>query len=183
VEERSVKERGAEKITRRSVAEREQDLPVFCDTTGEVKESLHLLLDFELGASDVARAALLVALTKNTETEAAFKRNIEARGWRVVATEVGGLLNELPTKLVRAIVEASLNAGVIEKNSREMHSLVHAAIEAGDSFVHRGILEVSMGAKIAIVRNEQWLAVAIFGDCAVHATAHHDRCGLGVMHI
>jgi hut operon positive regulator len=183
VEERSVKERSAEKFTRRGAEEREQDLPIFCDTAEEVKEGLHLLLDFDLGANDVARAALLVALTKDVETEAAFKRNIELRGWRVVATEVGGLLNELPAKLVRAIVGASLNAGVIEKSSREMHSLVHAASEAGDSFVHRGILEVSMGAKIAIVRNDLWLAVAVFGDCAVHATAHHDRCGLGVMHI
>jgi hut operon positive regulator len=149
----------------------------------EKKEDRHSLTSFKLGPNDVARAALLVALTKDTEMESIFKQEIELWGWRVVATEVGGLLNDLPPKLVRAIVGASLNAGVIEKNSREMHSLVHAAIEAGDSFVHRGILEISMGAKIVIVRNDQWVAVAIFGDCAVHATAHHDRCGLGVMHI
>jgi hut operon positive regulator len=64
-----------------------------------------------------------------------------------------------------------------------MHALAHAASEACDSFVHRGILEISMGAKIAIVRSEQWVAVSIFGDCAVHAAAHHDRCGFGIMHI
>ncbi|MDR2175052.1 MAG: HutP family protein [Synergistaceae bacterium] len=140
-------------------------------------------LDFDFDSDDVARAAVLVALTKNAEMEAVFKQHIERCGWHVVATEVGGLLNDLPTKLVRAIVGAALNAGVIEKSSREMHSLVHAAIEAGDSFIHRGILEISMGAKISIVRSEQWIAVAIFGDCAVHAAAHHDRCGLGMMHI
>jgi hut operon positive regulator len=149
----------------------------------EDRERLYPLPDLNLDSSDVARAAVLLALTKSAEMETAFKRHIERHGWRVVATEVGGLLNDLPSKLVRAIVGASLNAGVIEKNSREMHSLVHAAIEAGDSFVHRGILEISMGAKIAIVRNAQWVAVAIFGDCAVHATAHHDRFGFGIMHI
>jgi hut operon positive regulator len=148
-----------------------------------VSSPLRVNLSFNLSAGDVARAALLLALTKNAETEAVFKRSIEHYGWHVVATEVGGLLNDLPAKLVRAIVGASLNAGVIEKNGREMHALVHAAIEAGDSFVHRGILEVSIGAKIAIVRSDHWVAVAIFGDCAVHAAAHHDRCGLGVMHI
>jgi hut operon positive regulator len=167
---------------------RANDVPAACGKTEEKREAAEeriagALLGFKLNPNDVARAALLVALTNNAEMETVFKQEIERWGWRVVATEVGGLLNDLPAKLVRAIVGASLNAGIIEKTSREMHSLVHAAIEAGDSFVHRGILEISMGAKIAIVRNEQWVAVAIFGDCAVHVTAHHDRCGLGVMHI
>jgi hut operon positive regulator len=172
-----------------AMEERGKDTPSSCGKTKEVREirdgrdGVCSLLDFDLGSEDVARAALLVALTKNAEMEDSFKRSVERWGWRVVATEVGGLLNDLPTKLVRAIVGASLNAGVVEKNSREMHSLVHAAMEAGDSFVHRGILEISVGAKISIVRNEQWIAVAIFGDCAIHASAHHDRCGLGVMHI
>jgi hut operon positive regulator len=169
----------------KNVEEREREMEERAteETEERPKEKIGSLLDFNLHSNDVARAALLVALTSNAEMESAFKQHIERWGWRVVATEVGGLLNDLPTKLVRAIVGASLNAGVIEKTSGEMHSLAHAAIEAGDSFVHRGILEISMGAKIAIVRNDQWVAVAIFGDCAVHATAHHDRCGLGVMHI
>ncbi|MDR2529747.1 MAG: HutP family protein [Synergistaceae bacterium] len=138
---------------------------------------------FALGADDVARAALLLSITKDAETEVMCKRYIEEQGWRSVATEVGGLLNDLPQKVVRALVGASLNAGIIEKNGREMHALVHAAIEAGDSFVSRGMIELSVGAKIAIVRSDCWLAVAIFGDCAAHVAAHHDRCGLGVMHI
>jgi hut operon positive regulator len=141
------------------------------------------LFDFDFGADDVARAAILLAITKDAAMEAACKQRIEEQGWRVVATEVGGLLSDLPQKIVRALVGASLNAGIIEKNSREMHALVHAAIEAGNSFVTRGIIELSIGAKIAIVRNNNWLAVAIFGDCAAHIVAHHDRCGLGVMHL
>ncbi|MDR2137812.1 MAG: HutP family protein [Synergistaceae bacterium] len=148
------------------------------------KESGHKYLsNFTFGVDDVARAALLLAITRDADTEAECRRHIEAQGWRVVATEVGGLLSDLPQKIVRALVGASLNAGIIEKNSREMHALIHAAIEAGDSFIRRGIVELSIGAKIAIVRNDHWLAVAIFGDCAAHVVAHHDCCGLGVMHL
>jgi hut operon positive regulator len=146
-------------------------------------DKVGFLSDFNFGADDVARAAILLAITKDAVMETACKQRIESQGWRVVATEVGGLLSDLPQKIVRALVGASLNAGIIEKNSREMHALVHAAIEAGDSFVNRGIVELSVGAKIAIVRNNNWLAVAIFGDCAAHIVAHHDRCGLGVMHL
>ena len=138
---------------------------------------------FELDADDIARAAVLLAITKDSRMEQVCKQYIEQQGWRVVATEVGGLLSDLPQKIVRALVGAALNANIIEKNSREMHALVHAAIEAGDSFLSRGMVEVSVGAKIAIVRNNDWLAVAIFGDCSAHVAAHHDRCGLGVMHI
>ena len=39
------------------------------------------------------------------------------------------------------------------------------------------------GAKIAIVRNSQWIAVAVAGDTAFHAVAHHERMGVGVMHV
>jgi hut operon positive regulator len=160
----------------------EETLTVHRDRrSGEAPAGLSLLP--ELGADDVGRAAVLLALTKDTETEIAWKQHIEGKGWKVVATEVGGLLSDLPQKLVRALVGASLNAGVIEKNSREMHALIHAAMEAGNGFVPEGVVEISIGAKIAIVRNDNWLAVAIFGDCAVHIVAHHDRCGLGIMHI
>lgn len=140
-------------------------------------------VNFDLGPDDVARAAVLLALTKNAETESLCRQYIESQGWRAVATEVGGLLSDLPQKLVRALIGASLNAGIIEKNNREMHALIHAATEAGDGFLRRSLIEISVGAKISIVRNDNWIAVAIFGDCAAHVVAHHDRCGLGVMHI
>ena len=55
---------------------------------------------FRLGPDDVARAAVLLAITKDAETESACKRHIEEQGWRVVATEVGGLLSDLPQKIV-----------------------------------------------------------------------------------
>ena len=152
-------------------------------TTNEEGSNGIPLLGFDLDIDDIARAAVLLALTKDARMEQACKQCIEQQGWKVVATEVGGLLSDLPQKVVRALVGAALNAGIIEKNSREMHALVHAAIEAGDSFLIKGIVEVSIGAKIAIVRNDSWLAVAIFGDCSAHVVAHHDRCGLGVMHI
>ena len=153
------------------------------ETMSSVEERVGFFSNFNFGVDDVARAALLLAITKDSMMEAACKQHIEEQGWRVVATEVGGLLSDLPHKIVRALVGASLNAGIIEKNSREMHALIHAANEAGDSFVSRGIVELSIGAKIAIVRNNNWLAVAIFGDCAAHVVAHHDCCGLGVMHL
>ncbi len=112
-----------------------------------------------------------------------MKEQFATINWKSVATEVGGLAGDLPQKLTRALVGASLNAGVIEKNRREMHALMHAAVEAMNGFIAQAMLEASIGAKIGIVRNSRWIAVAVMGDTAYHAVAHHERCGLGVMHL
>lgn len=133
--------------------------------------------------SQVGRAALLLAATTSNEAERTFKNDLSSIGWRSVATEVGGLVGDLPPKITRALVGASLNAGVVEKKRNEMHALMHAALEALEGFLATGMLEASIGAKIAIVRNSRWISVAVMGDTAYHAVAHHERCGLGVMHI
>ncbi len=133
--------------------------------------------------NQVGRAALLLAATTTEESENCFRKDLARWNWRSVATEVGGLAGDLPQKVTRALVGASLNAGVVEKKRNEMHALMHAAVEALDGFLPVGMLEASIGAKISIVRNSRWIAVAVMGDTAYHAVAHHERCGLGVMHI
>ncbi|MDI9387730.1 MAG: HutP family protein [Synergistota bacterium] len=133
--------------------------------------------------NQAGRAALLLASTTTSEAETTFKRELASLGWKSVATEVGGLAGILPQKITGALVGASLNAGVVEKKRNEMHALMHAALEALDGFLAVGMLEASVGAKIAIVRNSRWISVAVMGDTAYHAVAHHERCGLGVMHI
>jgi len=145
-----------------------------------IELNLKIRIDDE---SQVGRAALLLAATTSNETECVFKKELSSMGWRSVATEVGGLAGDLPQKITRALVGASLNAGVVEKKRNEMHALMHAALEALDGFLVVGMLEASVGAKIAIVRNTKWISVAVMGDTASHAVAHHERCGLGVMHI
>ncbi len=133
--------------------------------------------------SQIGRTALLLASTTTSESENCLKRELASLGWKSVATEVGGLAGDLPQKITRALVGASLNAEVVEKTRSEMHALMHAALEALEGFLPVGMLEASVGAKIAIVRNSRWIAVAVMGDTAYHAVAHHERCGLGVMHI
>ena len=145
-----------------------------------IELNLKIRIDDE---NQAGRAALLLASTTTSEAENIFKRELASLGWKSVATEVGGLAGDLPQKITRALVGASLNAGVVEKKRNEMHALMHAALEALDGFLVVGMLEASVGAKIAIVRNNRWISVAVMGDTAYHAVAHHERCGLGVMHI
>lgn len=133
--------------------------------------------------SQVGRTALLLAATTSPQEEESVRDALGAYGWRAVATEVGGLAGDLPQKITRAVVGAALNGGVVAKTSGEMHALMHAALEATGGFLTLSMLEASVGAKISIVRNDRWIAVAVVGDTAYHAVAHHERCGLGVMHL
>ncbi len=147
---------------------------VLCGTT--IRMSLK-------GPGDAGKAAVYLALSSDIAEECRIKDALTSCGWYSVATEVGGISGELSLKVSRALVGAALNSGVVRKNTSEMHSLMHAAQEAFSSFIPTGLLEASVGAKIAIVRNSQWIAVAVAGDTAFHASAHHERIGVGVMHI
>ncbi len=148
--------------------------PPLCDVTVRMRIN---------DTGDAAKAALYLALSDGIGEERRIKEALSACGWRGVATEVGGISGELAVKASRALVGAALNSGVVRKDGAEMHALMHAAQEAFKSFIPCGLLETSVGAKIAIVRNAQWLAVAVAGDAAFHAVAHHERVGVGVMHI
>lgn len=147
---------------------------------GKLELSVKITLTDE---SQIGRSALFLASTTGAAEERLLKDQIEDFGWKAVATEVGGLAGELPQKITRAVVGAALNGKIVIKVSNEMHALMHAALEAMNGFMAMGMLEASIGVKIAIVRNRTWLAVAVVGDTAYHAVAHHERCGLGVMHL
>lgn len=155
-----------------------------CDDAAQGRRTMELSVVITLtDDSQIGRSALILASTTGPEEERILKEQITDFGWKAVATEVGGLAGDLPQKITRAVVGAALNGEIVKKNSNEMHALMHAAFEAMNGFISVGMLETSIGMKIGIVKNRHWIAVAVVGDSAYHAVAHHERCGLGVMHI
>lgn len=106
---------------------------------------------------------------------------VAKKGLKAVVTEVGGKTSfyDFNERINRAVIGACLNSGLIEKKSNDIHAVIHATEEA-----KRGLLvSVSLAMKIAVVRNEHWIAVALFGKSALHYMTNHERAGLGVMHI
>ena len=61
--------------------------------------------------------------------------------------------------------------------------MLHAAEEAKQGMLFSMVSSSSLALKIAVVRDDTWIAVAIFGKSAVHYMTNHDRAGLGIMHI
>ena len=113
----------------------------------------------------VGVAAMLLALTRTLKDEETAKRALTEVGHKFVVTEVGGKTSydDFHEKVNRAVIGASLNSGIIEKTANDIHA--------------------SLALKIAVVRDDGWLAVALFGKSALHYMTNHERAGLGVMHI
>lgn len=127
----------------------------------------------------------MLAMTANLSDEEAVKRFLAAREYRAVATEIGGNTSstEFQAKLTRALVGACLNGGVIEKMDAQLHALLHAAEEAKRGIAANIFMGTHVSMKVAIVRRQRWIAVAMFGDSALCYKTNHQRAGLGVMHI
>jgi HutP. len=130
-------------------------------------------------------AAMLLALTHTISDEEAVKKMVSELGYRFVVTEVGGNsgLTEFQSKTTRAVIGAALNSGLLSKSPTNYHALLHAAEEAKRGILTNVSSGSSLAVKIAIVRDASWIAVAIFGESALHPVTNHERAGLGIMHI
>lgn len=128
--------------------------------------------------------ALLLALTRNIKDETHLKEVYKEQGVQFVVTEIGGKSDvNFQDKINRAVIGASLNEGLVNKKQHDIHAVLHAAEEAKRGILVNTTSSTNIAIKIAIVRDEEWIAVAMFGESSIHPITSHERCGLGVMHI
>ena len=134
--------------------------------------------------TQVGKAALLLALTSNRQEEAELKKYLRGHyQYDSVVTEIGGVLKEIKDKVIKSVVNATVNAGILEKKSTQIHPLIHATLEAARGMMFDQLMDSSILMKVAIVIGSKWLAVAMYGESAVHILSNHERAGLGIMHI
>lgn len=133
---------------------------------------------------DVGAAAMLLALTWSLRIEEEIKAVLKNTELKFVVTEIGGKsYGEFQEKSTKAIIGACLNSGLIRKTAVEIHAILHAAEEAKRGLLVNASSSTSLAMKIAIVRSNEWVAVAMFGQSAIHPITNHTRAGLGIMHI
>lgn len=119
-------------------------------------------------------AAMMLALTQTIYDEDLAKKLVAKKGLKAVVTEVGGKtsFDDFNERINRAVIGACLNSGLIEKKSNDIHAVIVSVSTSA-----------SLALKIAVSRNEHWIAVALFGKSALHYMTNHERAGLGIMHI
>ena len=128
--------------------------------------------------------ALRLAMAQTLAEENQLKEAYRNQDIAFVVTEVGGnTRRDFQEKVTRAVFGAGLNSRLIQKEPHEVHALLHVTEEAKRGAIINVSSEANMAVKIAIVRKEHWIAVALFGESAIHPITEHERCGLGIMHI
>lgn len=139
----------------------------------------------ESSITSVETAAMFLATTRTMADEDYIKQLVGKKEYRFVVTEIGGESSsaEFQQKTTKAVMGACLNNGLIKKTVTNMHALLHAVEEAKRGVLVNAATNTSIAAKIAIVRDPNWIAVAIFGESAIHPLTNHERAGLGVMHL
>ncbi len=146
-------------------------------------EGMRSLLENSVNSSGTA--AMLLALTQTIYDEEKVKQIVAKNGFKAVVTEVGGRtsFDDFNEKINRAVIGASLNSGIIQKTTNDIHALIHATEEAKKGILVSVSTSANLAMKIAVARDDTWIAVALFGKSALHYMTNHDRAGLGVMHI
>lgn len=131
----------------------------------------------------IGKIAIILALTSDEEEEKTLKDKYEKTGYRCAVTGTGGEVQNLAKKINNAVIGACFNNNIIEKTPVEIHSVIHATLEAKQGLFMEAPSGASFVGKIAIIRKDNWLAVAIYGRSAMHFLTNHERIGLGIMHL
>ncbi len=138
----------------------------------------------KLNTDRIGKMALLAAMSdEEEERQIKAEVNNTIGKEKLAVTFITGLTSDIKKSFVKSIVGCSLQNGLIKKNGTQVHAVLHAALEALNGVISSVPAEASLKLKVGIVTNEEWVAVAIYGDSAFYPITNHERCALGVMHL
>ncbi len=115
----------------------------------------------EQDSRQVARAALLVALTNSREEEESTKDALYQEGVISAAVDFGGEFSKSIKRIIECAIVAAKRENVIENKHLEEGAVSGAAHEALMQVFNKAS-GFSVGGKIAVARKEEHVAVSIF---------------------
>ncbi len=131
----------------------------------------------------IGRVALLIALSVDADEEERLKTKFVQEGYSCAVTGIGGSCEEVKKKINTAVIGACFGNGIISKTPKEIHAVIHAALEAKEGLLLSAPSGGDFAGKAVIVRHGEWIAVAVYGRSAMHVLTNHERVGMGIMHI
>ena len=115
----------------------------------------------DMGSRDVARASVMLAMTRTREEERRFKEEYAAEGIRTAAVDFGGEFLPSVSRIVERAVIAAKREGVIADTSHE-EGVVAGATHEAIMQISAKAMGLNVGGKIGIARCEQHVAVSLF---------------------
>ncbi|MDR2442921.1 MAG: HutP family protein [Deltaproteobacteria bacterium] len=130
----------------------------------------------------IGKIAMLLSMS-NDEEERYIKEVAAKYGFRVALTYIAGEAQKLNATYSKSVINAAVAGGVIKKMPNQVHSVLHASLEAFQSMMPKTSVSNNILTKVAIVADSHWLAVTTYGDSAFSALTNHERAGMGIMHL
>ena len=115
----------------------------------------------EIGSMEVAKAALMMALSKSREQEREQKDEYEQAGIKTCAVDFGGEFTTMVVTMIERAVVAAKREGLIGDKHVELGAVAGAAREAVAQIATKSI-GYNVGGKIGLARNNCHIAVAIY---------------------
>lgn len=132
----------------------------------------------------IGKLALFAAMTTREEEEV-LKTLVERdyKDFKLAVTFITGSRNDVMKNLSKAAIGCALQNNIVKADSGQVHAVMHASLEAVTGITNHVLLDANLKIKMAIVSDGKWVAVALYGDSAIHPLTNHERAGLGVMNL
>lgn len=121
------------------------------------------------GSRDVAKAAILMSLTKDRDEERALKNELLQDNIHAAAVDFGGEFIASVTKLIERAIVAAKREGIIGETHLEEGGVAGAAHEALSQIMSKAI-GLNVGGKIGMARHGDHITVCVF-------------MGIGLLHL
>lgn len=126
----------------------------------------------------VARAAMMLALTKDREAENAMKALLKSQGIASVAVDYGGEFGQSVQRLIEKAVVAARRSCVTQETHLDEGAVAGATHEAIMQILPKA-MGCSVGGKMAVARQAEHVCVAIFFGIGL---GHLNEVALGLGH-
>ncbi len=131
-----------------------------------------------IDSCDVARAAMLLAMTASRDEEAAEKARLAEKGFRSAASDFGGDYVTSVMKIIERAAAIARREGVIGEVFHEEGAVAGAAHDAV-SQISQKAMGLNIGGKIGVARAGDHVAVALFFTAGL---VHLNEVCVGIGH-
>ena len=132
----------------------------------------------DTGSRDVARAAIMIAMTPTRDEEHAVKTRYVQEGIRMAAVDIGGeFIQSVPRMIERCIVAAKREGVIIDAHKEE--GAVAGAVHEAIMQIAAKATGLNVGGKIGVARCREHVVVVLFLAIGL---AHLNEICLGIGH-
>jgi len=130
------------------------------------------------GSKEVARAAIMMALSEGREVEMELKHQYAEKGIKACGVDFGGDFIQMIPKIIERAVVSAKREGLIVDSHEEQGAVIGAAREAVSQITLKAT-GFNVGGKVGIARAGEHIAVSVYTGVGL---LHLNEVAIGLAH-